>query len=90
MKLNGAGGIRTPGTLRYNGFQDRRLQPLGHCSEFFVATTLPDFTRSENPKTELKIVFITQNKIRLPIEVECVEAVANQAYVIPYRFLSQV
>ena len=33
-KLNGAGGIRTPGTFRYNGFQDRRLQPLGHCSGF--------------------------------------------------------
>ena len=29
---NGAGGIRTPGAFRHNGFQDRRLKPLGHCS----------------------------------------------------------
>ena len=28
----GEGGIRTPGTFRYSGFQDRRLQPLGHLS----------------------------------------------------------
>lgn len=28
----GAGGIRTPGALRHSGFQDRRLQPLGHHS----------------------------------------------------------
>jgi hypothetical protein len=29
----GEGGIRTPGSLRFNGFQDRRLKPLGHLSE---------------------------------------------------------
>ena len=33
--INGAGGIRTPGAFRHNGFQDRRLQPLGQCSWFF-------------------------------------------------------
>ena len=32
MLIFGAGGIRTPGTLRFNGFQDRLLQPLGHRS----------------------------------------------------------
>src|SRR5690606_40175965 len=26
------GGIRTPGTLRFNGFQDRRIRPLCHSS----------------------------------------------------------
>ncbi len=31
-KFLGAGGIRTHGTLRYNGFQDRLLKPLGHRS----------------------------------------------------------
>ena len=32
-KLGGGGGIRTHGTVpRYSGFQDRRLQPLGHPS----------------------------------------------------------
>ncbi len=28
----GEGGIRTPGTSRYNGFQDRRDRPLCHFS----------------------------------------------------------
>ena len=33
IKLNcGERGIRTPGTLRYNGFQDRRIRPLCHLS----------------------------------------------------------
>ncbi len=33
FRLNGGGGgIRTPGTLRFSGFQDRRLKPLGHSS----------------------------------------------------------
>jgi len=31
--FSGWGGIRTPGALRHNGFQDRRLRPLGHPSE---------------------------------------------------------
>ncbi len=28
----GETGIRTPGTFRYNGFQDRRIKPLCHLS----------------------------------------------------------
>ena len=33
FELPGGGrGIRTPGTLRYNGFQDRRIRPLCHSS----------------------------------------------------------
>ena len=31
--LGGERGIRTPGTLRYNGFQDHRIRPLCHLSE---------------------------------------------------------
>ena len=31
----GEGGIRTPGELPHNGFQDRRLRPLGHSSAIF-------------------------------------------------------
>jgi hypothetical protein len=31
-KNGGEGGIRTPGTLRYNGFRDRRIKPLCHLS----------------------------------------------------------
>ena len=29
----GETGIRTPGTSRYNGFQDRRYRPLSHLSK---------------------------------------------------------
>ncbi len=32
ITAGGGGGIRTPGGLHLNGFQDRRLQPLGHSS----------------------------------------------------------
>ena len=28
----GERGIRTPGTLRYNGFQDHRIRPLCHLT----------------------------------------------------------
>ena len=31
----GGGGIRTPGTSRFNGFQDRRNRPLCHPSGRF-------------------------------------------------------
>ena len=33
----GDGGIRTPGTLRYNSFQDCRIRPLCHISAAKVA-----------------------------------------------------
>ena len=32
VKRGGEGGIRTPGPLRVNGFQDRRFKPLSHLS----------------------------------------------------------
>ena len=32
LHLRGERGIRTPGTLLYNGFQDRRDRPLCHFS----------------------------------------------------------
>ena len=38
--LYGAGGIRTPGTFRHNGFQDRLLKPLGHRSKYAVLPNL--------------------------------------------------
>ncbi len=31
--FGGEGGIRTPGTSQYNGFQDRRNRPLCHLSK---------------------------------------------------------
>ena len=33
FKNGGERGIRTPGTFRLNGFQDRRNRPLCHLSE---------------------------------------------------------
>ena len=32
IAFSGGGGIRTPGDLRLNGFQDRRIRPLCHSS----------------------------------------------------------
>jgi hypothetical protein len=32
LKTGGERGIRTPGNLRFNGFQDRRIRPLCHLS----------------------------------------------------------
>ena len=46
---NGAGGIRTPGTLRYNGFQDRLLQPLGHRSNYYNPTGTVNSKNFQNP-----------------------------------------
>src|SRR3569832_631917 len=35
----GEGGIRTPGPMRVNGFQDRRFRPLSHLSILIHSTT---------------------------------------------------
>ena len=37
--LGGERGIRTPGTLRFNGFQDRRNRPLCHLSGAKIGNT---------------------------------------------------
>ena len=34
ISFSGERGIRTPGTSRYNGFQDHRIRPLCHLSFF--------------------------------------------------------
>jgi hypothetical protein len=36
--IGGEGGIRTPGRLPVNGFQDRRFRPLSHLSEVPIIT----------------------------------------------------
>ena len=38
-KFSGETGIRTPGTSRYNGFQDRRNRPLCHLSKTPLRST---------------------------------------------------
>jgi hypothetical protein len=46
--LHGGGReIRTPGGSLLNGFQDRRLQPLGHPSGSSSYRTLLEFVRSQ-------------------------------------------
>ncbi len=42
----GERGIRTPGTSRYNGFQDRRIRPLCHFSaaKVEILSNLQTFT----------------------------------------------
>src|SRR3990167_5351429 len=40
VQIGGEGGIRTHGTLRHNGFQDRRLQPLSHLSNILRIVAL--------------------------------------------------
>ena len=39
----GGGGIRTPGTLPYNSFQDCRHRPLGHASSVFQSSFEKNF-----------------------------------------------
>ncbi len=46
----GEGGIRTPGTFRYSGFQDRRLQPLGHLSMRLILSRSREFARLAAPR----------------------------------------
>ncbi len=42
--FSGERGIRTPGTFRYNGFQDRRIKPLCH----FSGAKVGGFFKTEN------------------------------------------
>ena len=40
LLFSGETGIRTPGTSRYNGFQDRRNRPLCHLSKTSLSEVL--------------------------------------------------
>src|SRR5690606_17666395 len=46
------GGIRTPGTFRFNGFQDRRIRPLCHSSVFRPLPCYPPKERSVRTKVQ--------------------------------------
>ena len=48
-KNGGEGGIRTPGTFQFNGFQDRRIRPLCHLSMLRI---LSAFGQSIYPKSK--------------------------------------
>ena len=51
----GGGGIRTPGGLRLNGFQDRRYRPLSHPSGFYGANA-PTRRLRGGQRVDLRII----------------------------------
>ncbi|GEM_PF-4234277 len=53
---SGEGGIRTPGTSQYNGFQDRRDRPLCHLSRTSLSEVL--FVKSD---AKVRIIFNCTN-----------------------------
>lgn len=63
-------GIRTPGRLPYNGFQDRRIRPLCHLSVCFsVSETWCKgkqiyFTCNSSVKILFKIIFQNYRRIK--------------------------
>ena len=59
----GAGGIRTPGAFRHNGFQDRRLKPLGHCSRLDNTSRETYLERSTGHGSRVTITFYNQNAV---------------------------
>ena len=57
----GEGGIRTPGTSRYNGFQDRRNRPLCHLSSAMFGF-VPDCVAKVMQKLKCATTMITKIK----------------------------
>jgi hypothetical protein len=53
--MGGERGIRTPGPVTVNGFQDRRIRPLCHLSAAKVRV------ESFHPKTYLNYSFSTRS-----------------------------
>ena len=60
--FGGGGGIRTPGSSRFNGFQDRRIRPLCHPSGMGLLNQLAGREGFEPQQTVLETV-------ALPIEL---------------------
>ena len=48
----GRRGIRTPGSLHFNGFQDRRIRPLCHPSIFSCSTLFLSLSRGYRSKAQ--------------------------------------
>ncbi len=71
----GEGGIRTPGGLPLNGFQDRRFRPLSHLSggvrdrvarrESLPTCNVADTERAHNPLNGNPNTPITRNNVRV-------------------------
>ncbi len=78
--FGGERGIRTPGTFRHNGFQDRRDQPLCHLSDslytlakmVFAVVIRRSFTHSKRRSSFLaeKPFSLRETKNRKPIRNE--------------------
>ena len=66
---SGETGIRTPGTSRYNGFQDRRNRPLCHLSK-------TSFSRSTSLSSGAKVQIIFNSANILPVfsRINCIFA----------------
>ena len=47
--IGGEGGIRTLGTLRFNGFRDRPIQPLSHLSKNLFNKSILRLLKFPNP-----------------------------------------
>ncbi len=60
------GGIRTldTGFRPYNGLANRRLQPLGHHSNYFVSCNLHAHYRGATPLSSCTVLSIVQNTAR--------------------------
>lgn len=56
--FSGEGGIRTPGTSQYNGFQDRRNRPLCHLSKTPLSEVL-----SVESGAKVRIIFKSANNL---------------------------
>ena len=58
-KTGGERGIRTPGPLRVNGFQDRRDRPLRHLSKSKTADIISKF----RPQGQVRVCILQGNSI---------------------------
>ena len=57
-RLGGKRGIRTPGPVKINGFQDRRIRPLCHLSGC-KGTTFFQICKIFSKKLKIKLIFYT-------------------------------
>ena len=63
--FRGERGIRTPGTSRYDGFQDRCNRPLYHLSEWCGFNSGCKSTK-KNTNVQMFLIFFVWAEVRLP------------------------
>ena len=63
----GEGGIRTPGPLPVNGFQDRRFRPLSHLSvKWLTSFCVAGANRGEAPLRQPGLCNVLRQALQLP------------------------